>query len=66
VILLVVAPVLHEIIPLHPVAVKVTVSVPQMVFVLVCTSGTVGAGIVVIVIILLAPLVPQLVTHFAE
>lgn len=64
--LVVVAPVLQVIVPLQPVAVNVAVSVPQIVFVFACTSGTVGAGTVVIVITLLAALSPQLVTHFAE
>ena len=64
--LLVVAPVLHVIVPLQPVAVKVAVSVPQIVFVFACTVGVVGVGAVVMVITLLAALSPQLVTHFAE
>lgn len=64
--LLVVAPVLHVIVPLQPVAVKIAVSVPQIVLVFVATSGTVGDVAVLIVITLLAPLSPQLVTHFAE
>lgn len=65
-ILLVVAPVLQVIEPLQPVAVKVAVSVPQMVLVFVFTSGTVGDVAVLIVTTLLALLSPQLVTHFAE
>ena len=65
-ILLVVAPVLQLRVPLQPVAVKVAVSAPQIVFVFVCTVGTVGDGTFVIVITLLAALSPQLVTHLAE
>jgi len=64
-ILLVVAPVLHLIVPLHPIAVNVAFSVPQITFVLVATTGTVGVGAEVIVIVLLTTLSPQLDTHLA-
>ena len=64
-ILLVVAPVLQANVPLQPVAVKVAVSVPQI---LVLFAATVGAGGVVPVVIVItfdAPLVPQLLLQVA-
>jgi len=58
-ILVVVAPVLQVIVPVHPVADKVANSLPQMFVVLAVTVGTDGAGVFVIITALLFPLSPQ-------
>jgi hypothetical protein len=63
--LLPVAFVLHFTVPLQPVAVKVAVSVPQILVLLVLITGADGAVPVVIFITLLAPLTPQLLLHVA-
>jgi hypothetical protein len=63
--LLLVAPVLQLRFPLQPVAVKVAVSLAQMLVLLVATVGAVGVVPVVIVITFEVPLVPQLLIHTA-
>jgi hypothetical protein len=63
--LLVVAPVLQVNLPTQPVAVKVAVSLLQILFLLVATVGAAGVVPVVILITLDAPLVPQLFVHVA-
>lgn len=63
--LLPVAFVLHFTVPLQPVAVKVAVSVPHKLVLLLATVGADGFPPEVIVIILDAPLVPQLLTQMA-
>ena len=64
-ILLVVAPVLHVSVPLQPVAVKVAVSVPQILVLLAETIGAVGVFPAVIVTILDILLVPQVLVQVA-
>lgn len=60
-----VTPVLHVIVPLHPVAVKVAFSPSQHTVLSVLMTGTVGNGLVPIIIVLELPDVPQLVVHVA-
>ena len=64
-ILLVVAPVLQVNVPVHPVAINVAVSAPQMLVLLAVTVGAGGVVPVVIVITFEAPLVPQLFIQVA-
>jgi hypothetical protein len=63
--LLPVAFVLHFTISLHPVAVKVAVSAPQILVLLALITGAVGAVPVLITTALLAPLTPQVFSQTA-
>ena len=63
--LLVVAPVLHFKVPLQPVALKVALSLPQIVSLFVVILGVVGRGPVLIMIGLEAELLPQILLHVA-
>jgi hypothetical protein len=63
--LLPVAFVLHFTVPLQPVAVKVAVSVPQILVLLVLITGAVGAVPVLITTALLTPLTPQVFSQTA-
>jgi hypothetical protein len=65
VMLLVVAPVLQVNLPTQPVAVKVAVSLAQILVLLVATVGAAGVVPVVMVITFDAPLVLQLFVHVA-
>ena len=64
--LLPVAPVLHVSVPVQPVAVKVAVSLPQMLVLLAVTVGAGGVEPVVMVTTFDTPLVPQLFRQTAE
>ncbi len=66
VILFVVAPVLHNRLPLHPLAVIVAVSVPHKLVLSLLRTGATGAPPVVIMTALLTPLVPQALLQVAE
>jgi hypothetical protein len=61
----VVAPVLHLMLPLHPVALNVAVSVLHKLFLLVLITGAAGVLPVVITTTLLAPLSPHAFAHVA-
>jgi hypothetical protein len=63
--LLVVAPVLHLIVPEHPVEINVAVSVLHKLFLLVLITGAAGLLPVVITTALLATLSPQVFEHVA-
>ena len=63
--LLVVAPVLHLILPLHPVALNVALSALHKLFLLLLITGAAGLVPVVILTTLLTPLSPQLLAHVA-
>ncbi len=63
--LLVVAPVLHLILPLHPVAFNVAVSALHKLFLLLLITGAAGLLPVLITNTLLTPLSPQLFEHVA-
>jgi hypothetical protein len=65
VILVVVALVLHFKVPLHPVAVKVAVSGPHKLVLLLAIDGVVGILPVVMTIAFEVPLVPQLFVQVA-
>ena len=64
--LLVVAPVLQVSVPIQPVAVRVAVSLPHKLILLLATVGAVGVVPVVILTTFDAPLVPQAFTQVAE
>jgi hypothetical protein len=64
-ILAVVAPVLHFIVPLQPLAVNVAFSVPQTLVLLATTLGAVGTADLVITTLFDAPLTPQMFSHVA-
>lgn len=65
VILLLLAPVLHFTVPPQPVAVRIAVSLPQSIVLVLAIVGADGLPPEVIVITLDAPLVPQLLTQTA-
>ena len=65
VMLAVVAPVLHFIVPEQPVALRVALSALHKLFLLVLITGAAGLLPVLITIALLAPLSPQLLMHVA-
>ena len=65
VIVLVVAPVLHLILPVQPVELNVAVSPVHKLFLLVLITGAVGTLKLVMTIALLKPLSPQLLIHVA-
>jgi len=63
--LLVVAPVLHLILPLQPVALNVAVSALHKLFLVLLITGAAGLLPVLITTTLLTPLSPQLFEHVA-